>query len=318
MYFTTKYFDGLKNIAAHYLERNYGYYMFEYLHTKLRLKGASTIIVGSSYGIESFNPSYLQGGCEDNFNLSMSSQDLYYHRCHIKKAIEETSDATCRIKKCVIVLGWYDLYHDVSLSKNESLVVRKIYEPLWKDAHHLEPADKEWDWMYGVPFDENVYTKEMLQYFCEDWTRKVVAEFQGYVKGASSTAESDKWKRMTQQEREEEACKRAYKHNRLTKYILTCEENKQILIEMLETLVEHNIRPIIVMPPLTEEYLHYLNPVYRTELLQFLEQIPISIDFFDMNDVSGFEESDFFDSDHLNHSGAKKTTLLLEELLSML
>lgn len=107
----------------------------------------------------------------------------------------------------------------------------------------------------------------------------------------------------------------AEKHNRLHKNQIVYEESVSVLNDLMNTLAENGIRPVVVIPSFTEFYRDCLDKRYKEELLAVLDQMQIPVDYYDLNEMDFFEESDFFDSDHLNNDGAQKLTTVIEDIV---
>ena len=128
------------------------------------------------------------------------------------------------------------------------------------------------------------------------------------------------WKSLDASEREREAYELAQKHNKHFMHEATYNENKIILKNMIDLLIENNIRPIITILPFSKEYLKYIDGRYKEILLQVLDELSgnINLDFIDMNDIDIFTENDILNSDHLNHAGALKATVIMNEMMKNL
>ncbi len=156
-------------------------------------------------------------------------------------------EGRCPIKRCILAIGYYALYQDLSKSKKESKWVRKVYEPLWRDTHHLSPSEQTWDRLSEVSFDCERYQKEIMSAFCEDWLKKVIAESgPDILGGLLQRVETTPWLHLSTEQKYEGARARAEQHNRLYAYKGTREENKQILFEMIEFMSSHQIIPVVV------------------------------------------------------------------------
>ena len=89
-------------------------------------------------------------------------------------------------------------------------------------------------------------------------------------------------------------------------------ENKQILQNFIRFLYEHEVQPIVVVPPFTPEYNRFILPDLRAGLEELLESVPEDIEYVDFNQIEGiFEPADFMDAHHLSDTGAEKVSRIL-------
>lgn len=173
-YFSNEYFDELKKAALSYLTHNYDYCYLETMHEKNRKLGAETIIVGSSHAMNGIVEKYMKGNV---INFSVSSQDVYYDFLHIRKACKEGRQ---EIKNCIINLGYYMLFQDLSLSKNMNYLVKTVYEPIFHDSHHMQI-----DHLYNplqevIESGKGLFSKELITLFCREWSENIFMEQGSY------------------------------------------------------------------------------------------------------------------------------------------
>lgn len=318
-YFSQDYFNNLKDIVLQYTFNNYDYCYLHAMHEKNKREGTKTIIVGSSHAMNGLVNEKLSGGC---INFSISSQDLYYDFCHIKKAVKEGRQ---KIERCVINIGYYMLYHDLSLCKVMGYLVPRVYYPLFGDAHHMI-IDKEYDMWNKVTIDRNIYSDDLLKQLCEEWSNGFFLEEPSFY-GSMKTRENNNilglkkiiWDTLSEEEKKNTAIQRTFDHNRMRKYEQTRIENGEIVKTIVEYLHEHNIMPIFVIFPFTKWYNQYIDKDFKTDIYDLLDGISLPVEFLDMNDCEGiFTDADFMDTDHMNKTGALKATEILNEFMEML
>lgn len=286
-----------------YLNKNYEYCYLDSMHYINSMQDTETIITGLSYGLDGLECEKMN---DNTLNFCMHSQDLYYDFLHIRKAVTNSKS----IKKCIITLGYYSLFYDLSLSSNK-LRCMKIYYPLFSDAHHFEAKITR----TGEFNSNNEYTR-----FCHDFFGCNPSYYVGggMIRKNKPMVINKAWNEMTADERNYAAYSRATQHNRHMRHLNTYLENVTILNDMIKLLEEKGIKPIIVVLPFSEEYLRHINPMYKNVLLDVLEKIPYCVDFVDMNDLDIFTYNLFSDSDHLNDAGALLATELLNEFIMTL
>ena len=315
-YYSNEYFEELKKTALTYLACNYDYCYLDAMHEKNRQLGAKTIIAGSSHAMNGVMEKYLE---REAINFSVSSQDVYFDFLHIRRACEEGRQ---NIENCVINIGYYMLFQDLSLSKNMNYLVRMIYEPLFHDSHHMQIDCPYNPLQEAVESGKGVFSKELITLFCREWGRKLFMEqgsFYGELKcrkGNNSMAlQGIVWELLSEQEKEGYAKLRAADHNRLYAHKESRTENGIWIEEMVKYLSERNIRTIFAVFPFTKWYNQYVNPQYKEDIYQLLDNLELPVEFLDMNELDCFTDSDFLDTDHLNDIGAEKASEVLNYFL---
>lgn len=293
---------------VNFLNNNYEYCYLESMHYfNKKYQNVTSIITGLSYGLDGLESRLLKGNV---INFSMHSQDLYYDYLHIKKAVENSGET---IKNCIITLGYYSLYYDLSLSNNEWKCY-KTYMPLFSDIHHSvfeEAVLPSFSCMDKYRQFYHSFFQEKRSYYGEAILREHTS---------ISISKRGGWLNLNTDERDREAYELAQKHNRHLKHRDTFMENKIILGNMIQFLTEKNIRPIITVLPFSREYLRYIDGTYKEELLSVLDEVScgVNLDFIDLNDTDFFGEDELLDCDHLNSRGALKATMVMNGVLSNL
>lgn len=318
-YFSQDYFDQLKDVVLQYTFHNYDYCYLRAMHEKNAREGTETIIAGSSPAMNGLVNENLSGGC---INFSISSQDIYYDFCHIKKAVKEGRQ---KIKRCIINIGYYMLYQDLSYSKMMSYLIPSVYFPLFGDTHHYR-IEKEYDMWGKITADKSMYSGELIKKLCEEWSEGFFLEEPSFY-GSMKTRENNNiyglrkiiWNTLTEAEKEKAAIERTRDHNRLKQHEQSRMENGELIREMTAYLHARDIKPIFVIFPFTAWYNRYIDGAYKADIFELLDGLSVPVEFLDMNDYEGvFCDADFLDTDHLNKQGALKATAFLNEYLNML
>ena len=311
-HFTGEYFKTLAIGAYDYLAGNYDYCYLDAMHYKNRKQGADKIIVGSSHAMNGV----IEGIVGDSvINFSISSQDLYFDYLHIKKAIEEGKK---QIQTCIINIGYYMIYQDLSRSRMLGSMIPSVYYPLFQDPHNYK-GDLSYDCLEGIRQIEN---RSLQISVYQDWARGYFME-QGSYYGGNVTRENNnilgvkkvKWSEMTIEEKENYARERASRHNKIRKYTDSFAENIKIISQMTELLAEHQVRCVFLICPFTRYYNKYIDAGFRTEIFEVLDGLKAPVEFYDINEFGDdFTDADFLDSDHLNDVGAEKLSKMLRVL----
>ncbi|MBR0091914.1 MAG: hypothetical protein IJP92_09460, partial [Lachnospiraceae bacterium] len=287
-YNSTAYFEILKEIIIQYLSKNYDYCYLSAMHEKNRREGVETIIVGSSHAMNGLLERRMEeGGWGRTINFSISSQDIWFDYLHVKKALEE---GRSKVRYCIICFGYYMLYHDLSQSTLMSFLLPKVYAPLFgrEYMHHMD-VEKASDPLEILSYDREMFPDNVVSPVCEHWAEKVLLEQSSYYGGLVHREEHEipglkktGWIGRSEEEKHQIASERAADHNKLKKYTSSREENGRLLSEMIGYLVQHGVRPLVLITPYTKYYNQYIDPAYREDIYQLLESIPWPLEFFDM------------------------------------
>lgn len=317
------YFEEIKNICSRYLNGNYDLCYLRAMHEKMRTHGADTIIVGSSHAMNGIIESELIAA-GDVIQFSISSQDLYYDFLHIRKAVEESPKP---IKRCLINLGYYMLYQDISLSTIVRPVVERVYLNLFgrEYAHNLKDASIFNPNTY-IKYDKYVYPESALEEMTRFWSENALMEQSSYYGQLLKREDANvlglkkvNWAMLDEKGKIEYATNRTKNgHNKHINHTESRKENEQILHDMIKFLNENDIKTYFFITPYTRYYNDLICPEYMPDILTALDQLEWPVEFLDMNDYAEeFDDSDFLDSDHLNLRGAHKATALLNGFIEL-
>jgi len=293
------------------------------MHHKNRDVGTDTIIVGSSHAMNGIIESELPNA-GDVIQFCISSQDLYYDYEHIKKAVSEKKRP---IRRCLINLGYYMLFQDLSLSKLVRAIISSVYLNLFGDdkCHNWCDAERK-DPFSSLSFDKDMYPSEVIKGLCEYWSEKALLEQSSYYGDLLTREKCNmlgvkkvQWESMTESDRKAYAENRVLNgHNKHIAHVQTREENGVILSDMVKFLTDNDIKTYFFITPYTKDYMRLIDPRYKDDIVNALSDLPYPVEFFDMNDLSQeFDDTDFLDSDHLNLQGAHKATALLNSFIDM-
>lgn len=293
-------------------------YDMVYLHTMFHhgwKNKPSTIVVGSSYPLVAINDS----SWDDMVNLSSHSQDLYYDYLALKRLLNRVSIINNPFKQCFLVLGYYAMFHDVSLSKRDSVErCKKVFYPIYHDCHHLRDIKKINSKNYDIPNSKKI---EIINFIKGSVTSEKVyfASWCGRTtlwKNSSDECIRDKkWIDLPDHYKNYYAQYRTNSHNKLLKYRETFEENKKIFKNIVDMLKIYNISLIVIIPPFSMNYLSNIDDKHKIALLEVMRELSIYDCFIDMNEYHLFKDEDFWDPDHLNSQGGKKITKILRSII---
>ena len=317
-YLFNELYQDLRNFTIDYISYEYDYC---YMKSMLRLNGImkpEVIVLGCSHA--------RNGICEDVFpykviNMSSASQDLHISKLLLDKIMVDNN----RLKYCVVNIGYWGLYQELSKQVNEGHLLQDRYYPILK-LNEYSPIDsfsklKSIQNRYSNLF--NTMSKGTIKLFADDWSDSYFIKQKGYFGLNKNRANSPNtestgklWKELDDASRNRIGRARANAHNKFVKYNESLATNRDILNEMIYLLVENNIKPIISIFPFSREYIKYIDVRYKDEIVSTLNELENEIYFLDMNDYGEFfEVADFIDADHLDDSGAKKSSVLLNEFI---
>lgn len=107
---------------------------------------------------------------------------------------------------------------------------------------------------------------------------------------------------------------------------ITTQESKALfdngvnsLVRILELAKEKNIEVLLFTPPSYESYVSNINEKQLNQVIDQIKKLNLLyphcryVNYLNDNE---FNADDFYDSDHLNHSGAKKLSTMLNQILS--
>ncbi len=302
----------MTDLAREFMKQN-----FYYTHLKGRLeKGYEAdfknglLIVGSSHALCGIDESKMT----ETVSCSMHSQDIFYD-CLCVKEVLGNLKGSCSYGTCVIIMGYYMPFQDLSLSKysRESYISRTYY-PIFHDAHNWDnPVIYDhWHFCRGLTDEEKLkYEKEavdrtkVLPFYCEQTVkRKLLYDFGGRT-----------WKELSEEERDNYGEMRANSHNSLEGHPESFRENLDLMKDIVSYLDDRDVKMFVVVTPFTHEYSNRVSATMKKAFFQMMEeaQVPTIIDFNESCYSENFDVDDFQDMDHMNEHGAAKLSEILAD-----
>ena len=290
------------SIVKDMLSDNYTYFYLLNRVKKAKSPSVKTIVAGSSYGVQGI----LDNSLDSLANLSGPSQDIRSSVMLVKQVINNRMDKAIELPStCVLILGYYCLYDDLLKSPRDIAKSYYItYEP-------IANKDSKYDYRKEIRYKYAYLTDSQI----EECAEYINMFFDGndYFNSIYSREENDReyignWSLLNIQEKKHIANERTTKHNHLKNHNEISEENKRLLGDFISFISNCGIKPVIVIPPFSDDYLEVINIDFKSEIIEFLDSLEQEVELLDINEYSLFFESDFFDSDHLNDNGARKFT----------
>lgn len=303
----------LSQLATNFATANYDYLWLRTMLDQAQhtTTPGSTLIVGSSHALNAIKE------CEWNhaINCSMHSQDLYYDLLCVRRVL--TSTQTGIFNKCIIIMGYYAAYQDLSLSSLErEKYVTDVYYPIFHDAHNWEPP------INRDPWAEFGDVPQAVRKICEDAAVQTILQSGTYYSANHPRGRlynlNLPWPQLSETVQLTLGLQRAQQHNKLFQHKSTFEKNKETLGELIRLLYACDVQPIVAVAPFTAEYNQFILPEMKAGMVELIDSISEDIHYVDFNQTPDiFNSSDFMDTDHLSAHGAEKVSRILVELFGM-
>lgn len=243
------------------------------------------------------------------FNYGVSSQDLFFDYNIMKYALK-FENFRKNVRYAIIGLPYYGFHYDLSKSQNKNTIRTEIYYPILGTLHNYENKQNfinEYEiyrTLCGNILKSN-YSRTTFNYTKENYAKLV----DGIYKKEFDS------KNLSKIQKEELV--KDIKKDFNKKYPLTVEENKKILIDYLELLKLNNIKPVILVCPVTKIYRDNCPVYFKEEFYNIINALKLNYDFqfIDYFESEEFEDVYFYDTSHLNYKGAEKFTNILNNVI---
>lgn len=249
-------------------------------------------------------------------NIAIDAQDLYYSIKSIRTALEYNPNIT----HCILSFAYYFWGYDLSLSTSlyQYKRVTEVNYPVFKDKHNFSGVieDGTQTFLTSItPLKKYLFSFEKI---AEQKIEKLKESFEdaNYFPnprvGSAVLQNDDGTNRQLAQ-------KRAASHNKFFKYHSTVQENIELFTRFLGEMNSRGIQIILYVPPVTEYYRNYINPELISNYYECMEPLKSKFQFklIDLFNCDEFENSDFYDYDHLNDQGAEKLGKILGKELEI-
>lgn len=271
-----------------------------------------TLVAGSSYAQYAFDSKLIN----DSLLLAGPSQDVYYSVMCLKRAIDLIKNNGGSVKKCILILGYYAPFQDLSLQKyDRTKHLGGTYYPLFNDAHNWDNPEDTRCWHKGYRYPQ--WFKDLIENQVENYLFDTNSYFDDISLREKIRKGELCWSQLDEVTRRRIAQERADKHNRLLKYTGVFNNTLREL-ENLNSCLNHNgIRLQVVVPPFSREYLEFLSNDMKEYFYQWLQKIDLMNDLMDYNisDYIFLDDCYFIDPDHLSDTGAMLFTKMIKEMI---
>lgn len=262
-------------------------YVEDNLHKIRNNRDVEVIATGISYMVKAIDTGVFK---RKIYNLAHASQDMYFDYNLIRYLLNNNKDNLVQFKHSIIGLCYYSFEYDMSLSSMKTRV------PLYYESigvkHNLKDIDsyiKDYSIIASLG-------KKILKY-----KRDGDAQLNWFK-------EQSNIYKISNDKGKEQALLDGNKN-----YPETVKENTQILKDYLQLLKDNNIKPIVVVCPVTKYYSKYFPQRLKDEFHSIIHEVnkEYEFQFLDYFDCDLFQDDDFYDVSHLNDKGAEKFTELL-------
>lgn len=225
-------------------------------------------------------------------NLAYTSQDLFLDFELAKLVLQNVK----KLKYAIIGVAPFSIHYDLSNSVNNAYRMM-LYYPIIKTLHHLCIKEVEIKEIFNdvyfksfEMFNSELTFKQRLT--CASCNKNIAID--DYLAFRNNLSFWD---------------------NKY--YPNTAIENKKILNDYVEYCMVKGIQPNLVIFPVSSCYNNFFSKKKFQEVREYCHYLAnkYNINFYDLSDDKHFNDSDFFDVEHLNINGAQKVSNLLSEII---
>lgn len=280
-------------VSAEYIVRkipNDYSYKNEYLN--INSENIEMLVLGSSHSFYGIAPAYFS---KRAFNAAHVSQTLNYDYCIFNKYRNDLSN----LKTVILPISYFTLFSQLENDVEYWRV--KNYSIYYGCRYHFDFKN---NFEIAGEKPRSVF-KQALKYF--QGTNNITVSELGFGLGFSNVKQSDLLSTG------KAAAKR---HTKADFGIL--DTNLDILSKLIYESSLDGIRVILFTPPARKSYISNLNKhqlsIMRSNIADTIRG-KTNVEYYDFMDDSRFIDDDFQDADHLNGTGAKKLTQLLDRII---
>lgn len=244
------------------------------------------LFLGSSHSYHGIDPSIIK---RKSFNASQNGQPLEFDYLTIEKYSSKLNE----LKFVVIPISYFSLYH--KLSEGDKNAKRSNYIIYSKLLYSFNPTDN----LEILTQPLSLSIKKIGYYF--NLSRPPYYDETGHLSLPPKEIDFE-------QSGVDRASNQTIREGDRNHF----EYNVQILNSIVSLAKEMNFQLILYTPPAYQTYIDNLDPnqLYTTinTAVKLKTQNPEVVSYYNFLEDKSFTKADFYDSDHLNESGAKKLT----------
>lgn len=248
--------------------------------------------------------SYMEKGiigeclCKKIINIANHSQDLYYDYHLIEYILEKYNREVLNFKYVFLGLSYYSFEYDMSKASMRGKV--PLYYEVIGKSHHMNELD---DLIIYKQINETI-AQNIFKYNKEG--APSINWFNDNLENNMNIFRID-----------EEIAKKQALLDGNKNYPETVKENIQIFKDYLKLLKDNNIKPIVIVCPVSNYYAKHFSQRLTNEFNNIVKEVRKEYDFqfIDYFNSNLFGDEDFYDVTHLNRNGAEKFTKILNEII---
>lgn len=293
-------FSILLGISEYKLGKVENSYSFKEKNLIQQADSIETLILGSSQALKGLNPDLLGPNA---YNLANISQTLEYDALLLAKYLNQMPHL-----HTVLVSISHFSYAEVLFDSDESWRQYFYYRFFRINTPHLGKTDIR---KYSLTYLYGPW--ESIKILCSEQDKNLIA---GYQKNGQMVMQNQSEKGLSK----EFALHRVKLHEKAFEDYKHFEENITWLKKIIQVLQKRNIKVILVTPPVTKTYRLAVNRMYFDKNWETTASIcnQFKIPYLNYFMDNQFDNSDFYDADHLNKKGADKWSEILNKDLKKL
>ena len=274
-------------------------YLFKKEYLDANANNIKTLVMGSSHSFYGIDPSFF---LTNTFNGANISQSLDYDY-KILKLYENNLDS---LKVLVLPISYFSLYSNLkNTSEHWRIKNYNIYYGM-NSTYALEYNAE----IFGNNFKNNI--GRLSSYYLRNNDNKTSSEL-GWGTDYSSENSMNLFKTG-----EIASLRHSWKDLHSFKNSPDYLENQEILNNIIRWSQKRDVKVLLFTPPAYYTYRQNMikEQLYNTE--KVIEQIALEYDnciYYNFFYDTSFTSEDFFDADHLNEIGAKKLSLIINDLI---
>ena len=231
-------------------------------------------------------------------NFGRSSQDLYYDYQIAKRVLTPKTGGT-KIRYALIGLAPYSFHLD--MSKSYALIWRMLpYFIAFKDLHNFWLSPEVYKSLFNKNYLSLTPSTDNFDINNVNLEKSSSLRFINQKVRLDARKKIDVWKNRN--------------------FPATRNENIKILEDYLSLCQSCNVRPIMFLPPMTEGVIKCFSKQKIDEFYFILREVQEKYPavFIDGRKLKGFDDSDFYDVDHLSIKGAAKFSAMLNNVIEQI
>lgn len=251
------------------------------------------IITGMSYAVFGINALKLK---EPAIKLAFDSQDFFYDYKLARYALDLIGDKQCHIKNIFINMAPYKFHYDLSRSKENYRCL--YYYKVIKDLHNHPLSNGKAERFFSDAFMSMVPSNNDVDLDDPHGLRVYRDSVIGIKEVIDNRDFAGHWEKRWFED--------------------TVKENVDIVKEFLDLCYEKGIRPVMLAYPVHNLYRKYFPKKTLDQYYSIIRDLQreYSVDFLDYWASDMFTTGDFWDTSHLNYSGATKMINIVNDFLS--